>query len=58
MATLRRYMDDHGMDYEEAAEAAVDNREFLLNSLFKPVKVKEESSNNERDDITGHLLTK
>ena len=32
--TLRRFMDKDSMDYEEAAEAAVDKQKFLLNRLF------------------------
>ena len=35
MKTLRRFMDEEeGMDYEEAADAAVDRRKFLLNKFF------------------------
>ena len=35
MNTLRRFMDEESMDYEEAAEAAVDKRKFFLNRLFE-----------------------
>ena len=35
MKTLRRFMDEEFMDYEEAVEAAVDKRKFLLNRLFE-----------------------
>ena len=34
MATVHRFMDDDDMDFEEAAEAAVDKRKFLLNRVF------------------------
>ena len=56
MATLRRYMDDDDMDFEEAAEAAVDKRKFLLNRGFEPTEVPDESSNEEADDIRHHPL--
>ena len=37
MKTLRRVMDEEeGMDYEEAADTAVDWRKFLLNRMFHP----------------------
>lgn len=56
MATLRRYMDDDDMDFEEAAEAAVDKRKFLLNRVFEPTEIPDESSNEEADDIRHHPL--
>ena len=40
--TLRKFMDGDYMNYEEAVEAAVNKRKFLLNSLLKKVKVPEE----------------
>lgn len=52
------YMDGDDMDYKEAEEAPVDKQKFLLNRLFKPVKVPEEFSNDETHDIRGHPLTK
>ena len=42
MNTLRRFMDEESMDYEEAAEAAVDKRKFLLNRLFERYQVPDE----------------
>ena len=38
MKTLRRLMDEEeeDMDYEEAADAAVDRRKLLLNRIFQP----------------------
>ena len=54
MATLRRYMDDDDMDLEEAAEAAVDKRKFLLNRVFKPVQIPEDTSDQEEDDVVRH----
>ena len=40
--TLRKFMDEDDMNYEEAVEAAVNKQKFLLNSLLKEVKVHEE----------------
>ena len=40
--TLRKFMDEDEMNYEEAVEAAVNERKFLLNSLLKEVKVPKE----------------
>ena len=42
MNTLRRFMDKDSIDYEEAAEVAVDKRKFLLNRLFDKPQVPEE----------------
>ena len=56
MATLRRYMDDDDMDFEEAVEAAVDKRKFLLNRIFKPVEIPEDSSDQEEDDVVRHRV--
>ena len=47
MSTLRRFMDEESMDYEEAAEAAVDKRKFLLNRLFKKPQVTDEEEEEE-----------
>ena len=56
MNTLRRFMDDESMDYEEAAEAAVDKRKFLLNRLFErrqvPDEEEEEQDTNQKDEET------
>ncbi|KAL9956862.1 hypothetical protein ACROYT_G038410 [Oculina patagonica] len=58
MATLRRYMDDDDMDFEEAAEAAVNKRKFLLNRVFEPIEVPDESPDEEADDVRRHPLAK
>jgi len=54
MKTLRRFMDEEeGMDYEEAADAAVDRRKFLLNKIFQPrpsSKKKEEEEEEEEEE--------
>ena len=50
--TLRHFMDEESMDYEEAAEAAVDKRQFLLNRLFERPQVPggEEEEEEEEED--------
>ena len=49
--TLRKFMDEDDMDYEEASQAAVNKRKFLLNNLLKEAKVpKEPKPQAEEDD--------
>ena len=48
--TLRRLMDEESMDYEEAAEAAVDKTKFLLNRLFEKPQVPDEEEEEEEED--------
>ena len=50
MNTLRRFMDEESMDYEEAAEAAVDKRKFLLNRLFEKPQVPDEEEEEEEEE--------
>ena len=53
MKTLRRFMDEEaGMDYEEAADAVVDRRKFLLNRVFRtrPVPKNEEEEEEEEKE--------
>ena len=35
MKTLRRFIDEDDMDFDEAAESAVEKRKFLLNRVVK-----------------------
>ena len=56
MATLRRYMNDDDMDFEEAAESAVNKRKFLLNRVFKPIEVPDDTSDQGADDVRRHPL--
>ena len=46
VTTLRRFMNEESMDDEEAAEAAVDKRKFLLNRLFEKPQVPEEEEDS------------
>ena len=53
MKTLRRFMhEEEDMDYEEAADAAVDRRKFLLNRIFhpRPVPKNEEEEEEEEEE--------
>ena len=53
MTTLRRFMDDDGMDFAEAAEAAISKRKYLLNRLIEDEDdCKETLSDNESDEIS------
>jgi len=44
--------EEEGMDYEEAADAAVDRRKFLLNRIFqpRPVPKSEEEEKGEEEE--------
>ena len=51
MKTLRRFMDEkEGMDYEEATDAAVDRRKFLLNRIFRPQPVPKNEEEEEEEE--------
>ena len=50
MNSLRRFMDEESMDYEEAAEAAVDKRKFLLNRLFEKPQVPDKEEEGEKEE--------
>ena len=50
MNTFRRFMDEESMDYEEAVEAAVDKRKFLLNRIFRKPHVPDEEKEEEKEE--------
>ena len=50
MNTLRHFMDEESMDYEEAVEAAVDKRKFLLNRVFRKPHVPDEEEEEEEEE--------
>ena len=53
MTTLRRFMDDDGMDFADAAEAAISKRKYLLNRLIEyEDDYKENLSDNESDEMS------
>ena len=54
MKTLRRFMDEEeDMDYEEAADAAVDRRKFLLNRIFQPRPVPKNEEEEPEEEEEG-----
>ena len=51
MKTLRRFMnEEEDMDYEEAADAAVDRRKFLLNGILQPRPVPKNEEKEEEEE--------
>ena len=50
MNTLRRFMDEESMHYEEAVEAAVDKQKFLLNRVFRKPHVPDEEEEEEKEE--------
>ena len=40
MKTLRRFIDEDDMDFDEAADSAVEKRKFLLNRIVTPCRVR------------------
>ena len=53
MTTLRRFMDDDGMDFAEDAEAAISKRKYFLNRLIEyEDDYKETLSDNQSDEIS------
>ena len=47
MKTLRRFIDEDDMDFDEAAESAVEKRKFLLNRVVKEKLLPDESDDDE-----------
>ena len=47
MKTLRRFIDEDDMDFDEAAESAVEKRKFLLNRVVKEKLLPAESDDDE-----------
>ena len=50
MKTLRRFIDEDDMDFDEAAESAVEKRKFLLNRLMKKKLLPVESEDDEEPE--------
>ena len=46
METLRRFIDEDDMDFDEAAESAVEKRKFLLNRVVKEKLLPDESDDD------------
>ena len=47
MKTLERFVDEDDMDFDEAAESAVEKRKFLLNRLMEKNLLPDESDDDE-----------
>ena len=47
MKTLRRFIDEDDMDFDKAAESAVEKRKFLLNRVTQEKVLPDESDNDE-----------
>ena len=55
LETRNRMMDENDMDYNEAVEAAVNQRKYLLNRVFQPVEepdTDDEDTDEEEEDDT------
>ena len=52
MKTRHRFMEEDSMDVEEATDAAVERRKFLLNRMFqpRPIPTQEEEEEENEDD--------
>ena len=49
MKTLRRFIGEDDMDFDEAAESAVEKRKFLLNRVVKEKVLPAESDDDEEE---------
>jgi len=50
MKTLRRFIEEDDMDFDEAAESAVEKRKFLLNRVVKQKLFPDESDDDQGSD--------
>ena len=50
MMTLRRFIDEDGMDFDEAAESAVAKRKFLINRVMKKKPLPDESDDDKEEE--------
>ena len=50
MKTLRRFIEEDDMDFDEAAESAVAKRKFLLNRLMHKKLLPEENDDEEIEE--------
>ena len=56
MKTLRRFIEEDDMDFDEAAESAVAKRKFLINRVMKKKSLLEES-NDDKEEENDILVT-
>jgi len=52
LETRNRLMDEDDMDYNEAVEAAVNQRKYLLNRVFQPLEEPDTDDEDEEDEDT------
>ena len=50
MKTLRRFIDEDDMDFNEAAESAVAKRKFLINRVMKKKPLPDESDDYKEEE--------
>ena len=50
MKTLERFVDEDDMDFDEAAESAVEKRKFLLNRLMEKKLLPDESDDDKETE--------
>ena len=50
MKTLRRFIDEDDMDFNEAAESAVAKRKFLINRVMKKKPLPDESDDDKEEE--------
>jgi len=51
MKTLRRFIEEDDMDFDEAAESAVEKRKFLLNRVMKKLLPNESDDDEEAEEV-------
>ena len=57
MKTLRRLIDEEDMDFDKAAESAVEKRKFLSNRVVKEKLLPDESDDDEEAKKRGQSLS-
>ena len=50
MKTLRRFIDEDDMDFNEAAESAVAKRKFLINRVMKKKPLPDEMDDDKEEE--------
>ena len=50
MKTLRRFIEEDDMDFDEAAESAVAKRKFLINRVMKKKPLPDESDDDKEEE--------
>ena len=50
MKTLRRFIEEDYMDFDEAAKSAVAKRKFLINRFMKKKPLSDESDDDEEEE--------